>query len=96
MEERIIAERILTCVDRPRLKVTVRLRVPKLNRRTQDYACTFQIVGAGIRLTRSVCGLDTVQALQLALKTAGAEILRIETTLGLHLTFSDLPDSGLL
>jgi hypothetical protein len=92
----VIAKRILTCVEDPTFKITVRLDRPRLVRKTGDYECSFEILGSGLKRARSAAGLDSFQALQLALSMIGAEISRIERETGRQLRFSDLPDSGLV
>ena len=90
----LIAERILVCTENPKHKVAVRLARPELNAKTNDYECSYKITGKGVNLTRTIAGLDGFQALQLALLMIGAEIGRIEKTLGIHLRFGDLENSG--
>jgi len=94
MMSSVIAKRILTGAEDPTLKITLTLDRPRFIRRTGDYECSFRIIGPGLKRARSAAGLDSFQALQLALSMIGAEISRIERESGTRLRFSDLPDSG--
>jgi hypothetical protein len=89
-----IAERTLICAQNPRQNVVVKLAKPKLNARTKDYECAYQITGKGVHVNRWAAGLDSFQALQLALSMIGVEIGRIEKAFGLQFRFSDLQSSG--
>jgi hypothetical protein len=94
MKAQFIAERTLVSAENPNHKVVVRLAEPKLNGKTRDYECIYQISGKDVNLTRSAAGLDAMQALQLAFVMIGAEIGRIEKAFGIHLCFGDLENSG--
>jgi len=90
----VIAERVLACVPDPKqtLKVTLFEPVPGLE--ALDYECSFQLTGSGINLVRSAAGLDSFQALQLALVMIGAEIAQIERRSEHRFIFGDLDNSG--
>ena len=47
-----------------------------------DYYCPYQIKGAGSEKVRYSCGIDTFQALQLAIGTLGVEVEVLNKHLG--------------
>jgi hypothetical protein len=64
--EDVIAERELEVVGSPSRKVKVRLSRP-IQVDTGDWACTHRIVGLGDDMVGVTSGVDSMQALQLAL-----------------------------
>jgi len=94
MKAGVLAKRTLFCPEDPERGVTVVLGKPVLRPKTNEYTCTYEIVGGGISRSRFAAGLDAFQALQLAMRMIGAEIAQIERASGIHLTFGDLPNSG--
>ncbi len=70
----LIAERVFEHGGRPRA-VRVRMRKPRRDPKTGDYWCTFEISGLAENLEFKVWGVDSLQALQLAVRAAG-ELLR--------------------
>ena len=47
-----------------------------------DYYCPYQVKGAGSEKVRYACGVDPLQALQLALSTLGVELEVLNKELG--------------
>lgn len=70
----IIAERVFELDGRQRA-VRVRLRKPRRDSRTGDHWCTFEVSGLARAMRFKVWGIDSLQALQLAMRAAG-ELLR--------------------
>ena len=70
--EQIIAERRMTLNTGPgnTTEVKVALSRPMKSANEAEYACSVQILGLGDEKTRSIYGVDSMQALQLALRFA--------------------------
>jgi hypothetical protein len=85
----IIAERVFELDGRPRA-VRVRLRKPRRDPMTGDHWCTFELSGLEKAMGFKVWGIDSLQALQLAMRAAG-ELLREK---GLALTWCGDEDLG--
>jgi hypothetical protein len=67
----VIAERVLTAtINGKPFDVSVRFGKPMPNP-SGEWACPYQINGLGIETVRRACGIDAVQALQLAMFAAG-------------------------
>ena len=85
----IIAERVFEPGGRQRA-VRVRIRKPRRDPRTGDHWCTFDVSGLAKTRGFKVWGVDSLQALQLAIRAAG-ELLREE---GHELTWCGDQDLG--
>jgi hypothetical protein len=72
----IIAERVFELEGRPRA-VRVRIGKPRRAPKSGDHWCTFEISGLPEVMRFKVWGIDSLQALQLAMRAAG-ELLREE------------------
>jgi hypothetical protein len=72
----IIAERVFELAGRQKA-VRVRIRKPRRDPRTGDHWCTFEVSGLAKAMGFKVWGIDSLQALQLAIRAAG-ELLREE------------------
>ncbi|MFL5355526.1 DUF6968 family protein [Archangium sp.] len=70
----IVAERMFELGGRPRA-VRVRFRKPRRDPKTGNHWCTFDVSGWEKALSFKVWGVDSLQALQLAMRAAG-ELLR--------------------
>ncbi len=70
----IIAERVFELDGRQRA-VRVRIRKPRRDPGTGDHWCTFEVSGLTEAMDFKVWGVDSLQALQLAIRAAG-ELLR--------------------
>src|ERR1039458_8851234 len=69
-----IAERTLTAtIDNKSFDILVRFGKPLLHPKG-DWACPYQIAGIGDEKVRLAFGIDAVQALQLAMLAAGANL----------------------
>jgi len=78
MVDDAIAERVLVFNSDAARQLVVKLAKPEPNRETKDYECHYEIVGAGINISRHAAGLDAFQSLQLALSAIGAHLVSIE------------------
>lgn len=70
----IVAARVFELSGRPRA-VRVRFRKPRRDSKTGNHWCTFEISGLEETMGFNVWGIDSLQALQLAMRAAG-ELLR--------------------
>jgi hypothetical protein len=70
----IIAERTLTLVG-SKTRVYVRLGRPKKDRISGDYVCPFIIEGLGESMVQQASGIDSMQALQLAMQALRKALL---------------------
>jgi len=72
----VVATRTLVLVtdDGASSEVLVFLGKPRQLPDHQDYYCPYQIKGAGDEKVRYQCGVDSFQALHLALSTLGVEL----------------------
>jgi hypothetical protein len=68
--------------DGPPSDVLVLLGKPKRSPGYQDYYCPYQVKGAGTEKVRYMCGIDTFQALQLAIRSLGVELEVLNHQLG--------------
>jgi hypothetical protein len=80
----IIAARKLSLVadGGPASEVLALLGKPMQTPGHSDYYCPYQIKGAGDEKVRCICGIDTFQALQLAIRTLGVELEVLNKDLG--------------
>ncbi|MEA3025701.1 MAG: hypothetical protein QOF91_986 [Alphaproteobacteria bacterium] len=65
----LLATRVLRLEDRPGVEIPVRIFAPVQD--DVDWTCRFEIGWPEGMLTRSVIGIDTIQALELALRMIG-------------------------
>jgi hypothetical protein len=72
----IVAERLFELNGQPR-SVRVRIRKPRRDPKTGNHWCTFEVSGLAKAMAFKVWGIDSLQALQLAVRAAG-ELLREE------------------
>src|SRR5690606_13449287 len=70
----IVAERLFELNGEAKA-VRVRIRKPRRDPRTGNHWCTFEVSGLGGARVFKVWGVDSLQALQLAIRAAG-ELLR--------------------
>jgi hypothetical protein len=85
----IVAERFFESGGRAKA-VRVRIRKPRRDPKTRDHWCSFEVSGGGEARGFKVWGVDSLQALQLAIRAAG-ELLREE---GRGLTWCGDSDLG--
>jgi len=67
----ILAERRFETPDSPGLRSTVRVRAPARDSRTGNYRCSVEWVHSGEKELFELWGIDSMQALQLAIRAAG-------------------------
>lgn len=67
----IMAERRYSLIGKPGEQVSVRIRKPVKDRRTGDYKCSVEWIRPEERGLFELWGIDSMQALQLALGAAG-------------------------
>jgi Domain of unknown function (DUF6968) len=91
----LIAVRTLDLVrdQGPPSDVVVSLGKPQQMPGHPDYFCPYQIRGAGSEKVKHSCGVDSFQALQLALSTLGVELEVLNKELGGRLRW-DCDDKG--
>ena len=75
----VVAERRLRVLGRPDLEVWVRLGMPRPfpNDRLNNYYCPYQVTGIGDGKVRYAGGVDSLQALELALHLLPTELDRL-------------------
>jgi hypothetical protein len=67
----ILAERRFESPDSPGQRVTIRVRAPARDSRTGNYKCSVEWVHSGEKELFELWGIDSMQALQLAIRAAG-------------------------
>ncbi len=67
----IMAERRFEMAGRTGQRATIRVRAPARDSRTGNYRCTVEWVHAGEKELFELWGIDSMQALQLAIRAAG-------------------------
>jgi hypothetical protein len=60
-----------------------------------DWSCVHQISGLGDEVTRTVVGIDAIQALMLTFQMVAITLRHIQVTQGLRITWLDEEDLGL-
>jgi hypothetical protein len=89
----LIAERVLVAASSAgSFEVKVRFGKPIADPKG-DWACPFQITGIGSEEILKIYGIDAVQALQLAMFSAGADLERLQKDV--KISFLDDADLGL-
>jgi hypothetical protein len=94
----VIAQRHLRVVagDDAGRDVVVSLGQPQPDPRFRgDWSCVYQITGLGDDVTRTVVGIDGIQALMLTLQKVGITLRHIQATKGMRITWFDEDDLGL-
>jgi hypothetical protein len=88
----LIAERVLVAASSSgSIEVKVRFGKPMPDPKG-DWACPFQIIGIGSEEILKIYGIDAVQALQLAMFSAGADLERFQKAV--KISFLDDADLG--
>jgi hypothetical protein len=59
-----------------------------------DWACSFQIEGAGLRVSQTMYGVDSLQAFMFAVQAAEAHLLRLERLRGGRIEWLGLRKEG--
>jgi len=78
----IIATRRLYLVDDPETQVVVNIGKPRPTPQHDDFFCTLQVTGIGDERVDAIYGIDSIQALLLTLKYAGATLVRLNKMVG--------------
>jgi hypothetical protein len=82
--------------DGSKRDVTVSIGKPKSDPRFGGgWSCVHQITGLGDDVTRTVVGVDGIQALMLTFRMVGITLRHIQATQGLRITWLDEEDLGL-
>jgi hypothetical protein len=87
----VIASRKLTLAQEgePSSEVLVLLGKPQQTPGYDDFYCPYQITGAGLNRVWYSCGIDTMQALQLAMEILQVEVDLLDKKLGGRLRWND-------
>jgi hypothetical protein len=88
----VIATRVLNL--RGSAQVTIRLGKPEKFPDSVDYYCPYEIRGVGNQRVRYAGGVDAVQALELALKSIGADLYTSKEWQAKELTWNGGDDLG--
>ncbi len=76
-----MADRRLEFVAQPGQHASIRVRRPVKDRRTGNYKCSVEWIHSGERELFELWGIDSMQALQLAIRAAGNLVNRYEKKL---------------
>ena len=94
----VVAQRHFQAVggDGARREVVVSIGQPRSDPRFRgDWSCVHQISGLGDEVTRTVVGIDAIQALMLTFRMVAITLRHIQATQGLRITWLDEEDLGL-
>lgn len=72
-------------------KIAVTILLPELFGSDGEYSCSYSIEGEGISIETYAIGIDSIQAIQLAMRKAGSDLVYLSAKSGLEITW--LPDS---
>lgn len=86
----VIAIRQLELTGEPHREVSVKIGKPELSEH-HDYYCRVQVAGIGKEQVHGIFGVDSVQALELAMRFLGAELQRLNTQHQGRLRWGDAP-----
>jgi hypothetical protein len=89
----IIARRKLYLADDKEKKIVVLIGKPNIFPDSSDYFCPFQVIGLGSEEVKYAGGFDAVQAIQLAIRMIGSELLAMNKSLNGKLRW-DASESG--
>jgi hypothetical protein len=71
----VIAVRRLFLVDEPDREILVKMGKPQKTPGEQDFYCPYQITGLGDEKPSASVGIDSFQAMQLALRSIGGKLI---------------------
>jgi hypothetical protein len=80
-----IGERVLSSGAGEARELVVKLARPKFDRGTREFRCTYWITGPGVDVCRYAAGLDSIQAVHLAIIAIGAHVARVGREWGVPL-----------
>jgi hypothetical protein len=86
----VITTRQLCLVDDPSREILVKIGKPQLSEH-KDYLCPIQVTGIGEESVSGIYGVDSVQALELAMRSLGAELQRLNTQHQGRIRWGDAP-----
>lgn len=84
----VIAVRRLFLVDEPNREILVKMGKPQKTPGEEDFYCPYQITGLGDEKLGASVGIDSFQAMQLALRSIGGKLMFLnrnrQTSLGMR------------
>jgi hypothetical protein len=86
----VIATRTLSLVDVPSRELRVKIGKPQLSEHN-DYYCPIQVTGIGDESVHSVVGIDSIQALELAMRFLGTTLQHLNTQHRGRIRWNDAP-----
>ncbi len=86
----VVATRKLSLVGEPGREILVKIGKPHLSEHN-DYLCPIQVTGIGEERVYSIYGVDSVQALELAMRSLGSELQRLNTQHQGRIRWDDAP-----
>ena len=86
----VIATRTLSLVDDPSREIVVKIGKPQLSEH-DEFHCAIQVTGIGEERVYGIFGVDSVQALQLAMRFLGSELQRLNTQHHGRIRWGDAP-----
>jgi hypothetical protein len=86
----VIATRSLLLVDEPSRELLVKIGKPQLTEHN-DYCCPIQVTGIGDESVHGIVGIDSIQALELAMRSLGSELQRLNTQHQGRIQWNDAP-----
>ena len=86
----VIATRQLCLMDESNREISVKIGKPQLSEHN-DYFCPIQVTGIGEERVHGVYGVDSVQALELAMRYLGSELQRLNTQHQGRIRWGDAP-----
>jgi len=86
----VIAIRQLKLTGEPDREALVKIGKPERSEH-DDYCCRVQVTGIGNEQVHGIFGIDSVQALELAMRFLGAELQRLNTQHQGRLRWGDAP-----
>ena len=86
----VIATRQLKLYGEPEKDVVVKIGKPEQSEH-HDYCCRIQVTGVGNERVHGIYGVDSVQAIELAMRFLGSELQRLNTQHEGRLRWGDAP-----
>lgn len=86
----VIATRLLELAGDPVAEVLVKIGKPERSEHN-DFCCRVQVTGLGDERVHGIFGVDSVQALELAMRFLGSELQHLNTQYKGQLRWGDAP-----
>ena len=86
----VIATRQLNVVDEPNTEIVVKIGKPQPTGHN-DYCCPIQVTGIGKEYVHGIVGIDSVQAIELAMRFLGSELQHLNTQHQGRIRWRDAP-----